>query len=560
MVDNENGNEWYEQIEAFDVPKRGEILKAQIVKITNDGLYIHIGSKSEGFVPANQLLLPVEEYKENQEIEATLLKRAEDNPLFSEKRVFFDKARKAFVNAVKEGKTIYSASFSEEKDRGYIMYLHFSLEGRMANLSAFLPKSHLWLKEKKIESLKDRKITVMVLSVKERPRLNIVVSHKAYIEKKRNEAEESRKNRLSKFFEKISVGDTVEGKVRSITDFGIFVKIGPVDGLVHRSEITWATDNPNLTDIFEKAQKVKCKIIKIDPESHKVSLSIKQLEDNPWNSIEEDSVISVTVKKIVDYKGVVVKLQNGIEGFLPMSEIFWGKRKDPRTIMNENDALEVKVLTVDKERRRVVVSLKNLKGNPWENVDNKYNEGDIVEGTVTGVRSFGIFVELEDGIESRVRAKELSWDPINTVESFKEGDKVKVKIIKIDKNNARMDLSVKRTTQDPFEAFYNSHRSGEEIEVKVVETQERGLLVETNDGVRGFLPNRFIEGEHKLGDVLNCKIADLKYFPNKDIRIFKLSEKAYTEEKQKRQEKEDLEKYSDEIRTPTLGDIWRKNK
>jgi ribosomal protein S1 len=560
MLDNENGNEWYEQIEAFDVPKRGEILKAQIVKVTNDGLYIHIGSKSEGFIPANQLLLPVDEYEENQEIEATLLKRAEDNPLFSEKRVFFDKAKKAFVEAVKNGKVIYSASFVEEKERGYIMHVHFSLDGRTANLSAFLPKSHLWLKEKNIDSLRERKITVMVLSVKEKPRLNIVVSHKEYIQKKRAEAEESRKNRLNKFFEKISTGDIVEGKVRSITDFGVFVKIGPIDGLVHRSEVTWTTDNPNLESIFEKGQKVKCKIIKIDPESHKVSLSIKQLEENPWDSVKEDSVISVSVKKIVDYKGVVVKLQNGIEGFLPMSEIFWGKRKDPRTIMNENDVLEVKVLTVDKDRRRVVVSLKNLKGNPWENIDEKYKEGDIVESTITGVRSFGIFVELEDGVESRVRTKELSWDLVNPLESFKEGDKVKVKILKIDKNNARMDLSVKRTTNDPFEAFYNSHKIGEDIEVKVVEIQERGLLVETDDGIKGFLPNRFVEGEHKVGDLLKCKIMDLKYFPNKDIRIFKLSEKAYADEKQKQQEKEDLEKYSDEIKTPTLGDIWRKNK
>ena len=279
--------------------------------------------------------------------------------------------------------------------------------------------------------------------------------------------------------------------------------------------------------------------------------------------MKEGEVITVTVKKIVDFKGVVVKLQNGIEGFLPMSEIFWGKRKDPRTIMNENDVLEVKVLTVDKDRRRIVVSLKNLKGNPWENIDEKYKEGDIVEGRITRVLSFGIFVELEDGVEGRVRSRELSWDEVDPTKSFKENDVIKVKILKIDKEKTRMDLSVKRTTKNPFEDFYHSHKTGEDMEVKIVEVQERGLLVETEDNVKGFVPKRFLVkdiNEYTVGSPIKCKILELKYIPEKDIKTFKLSEKSFVEEKQKEQEKIDLEKYSDNIQTPTLGDILRRKK
>ncbi len=559
MLNNENnGNEWYDQIESFDEPKRGEILKAQIVKVTNDGLYIHIGSKSEGFIPANQLVSPIEEYNENDEIEATLLKRSEDNPLFSEKRVLFDKAKKELVQRYKDGKSIYTASFLSEKEKGYIMQLHFNMDGKNIDFSAFLPKSHLWLKDRSFVSLKDRKITVMVISLRERPRLNIVVSHKAYIEKKRKDIEENKKNRLNKFLGKINVGDEIEGKVRNITDFGVFVKIGPIDGLIHKSEVTWTTDNPKLSDFFEKGQKIKCKIIKIDKDNYKISLSLKQMQENPWDSMREDEIIDVTVKKIVDYKGVVVKLQNGIEGFLPMSEIFWGKRKDPRSIMNENDLLQVKILTVDKVRRRVVVSLKNLKGNPWENIEQKYKEGDIVEGKITRVLSFGTFVEIEDGVEGRVRAKELSWNMVDPLKTFKENEIVKVKILKIDKDNARMDLSIKRVTKDPFEKFYNAHNVGEDLQVKVAGIVERGLLVETNDNIKGFVANRFVSSDHNVGDYITCKIIDLKYIPEKDMRIFKLSEKAYTEEKQKEQEKKDLEKYSDRVEAPTLGDILKR--
>ena len=563
MINDETGNDWYDQIDNFGEPKRGEILKTQIVKVTNDGIYIHIGSKSEGFIPLNQLMFPIEHYKENDEIEATLLKRSEDNHLFSEKRVLFDRAKKEFVNNFKDGKDTYPVSFVTEKEKGYIVHVHFKVDDKNFEFPAFLPKSHLWLKNRDINVLKQKKIMTMVISLREKPRLNIVVSHKAYIEKKRKEAEELKNSRLKNFIDKINVGDEIEGKVRSITDFGIFVKIGPIDGLIHRSEVTWTTDTPNLNDLFEKGQKIKCKIIKIDPENHKVSLSLKKTQDNPWNSMKEDEIITVTVKKIVDYKGVVVTLRNGIEGFLPMSEIFWGKRKDPRTIMNENDVLQVKVLTVDKDRRRVVVSLKNLKGNPWESIDDNYKGEDVVEGRVARVLPFGIFVELEDGVEGRVRAKELSWDEVDPLKSFKENDLIKVKILKIDKDKARMDLSVKRTTKNPFEDFYSSHNVGESIEVKVMEVQERGLLVETQDDIKGFIPKRFLVKdikEYKEGDILNCKIIELKYIPEKDMKTFKLSEKSFIEEKQKQQEKEDLEKYSDRTEIPTLGDILKKKK
>ncbi|HUT87475.1 MAG TPA: 30S ribosomal protein S1 [Candidatus Heimdallarchaeota archaeon] len=497
---------------------RGDTITGTVIQVNESEILVDIGYKSEGVLPVTELSPFRDEgqVEEGEEIEVlvTYIDEEKGTVYASEKQAEYEKRIEALETAYREGTAVEGEITNEVKNAGY----HINLNG----IRAFLPGSHLGNDlPSTIEELKDRRIPVKILELSRREK-NLVVSHKAYLKEKEE------KLRLA-LFESLEKEQEIEGVIRSVVDFGLFVDIGGFEGLVHRSEITWK-DLPVPPAEYNVGRTVKVKIIDFDKEKGKVSLSIKRLRPNPWEGIAErypaGSRVTGKVVSVTDF-GAFVELEQDIEGLVHVSELSWGYPENPKEIVSEGDEVEVMVLNCDEGAHRISLSLRRMQQDPWEDVEAKYPRGQRVTGTVTKITDFGAFIRLEEGIEGLAHVSELDWGHVtHPRDVLEEGQTLEVKVLNADPNERRISLSVRELKPNPWRQFLEQWSIDEIVEGEITEIKDFGAFMKITDDVDGLIHVSEISDQRistpsevlTIGDKVQAKIIGINE-EKKQVRL-----------------------------------------
>lgn len=458
---------------------RGDTITGTVVQVNENEVLVDIGYKSEGILPVKELSPFREEKKveEGEQIEVlvTYIDEEKGTVYASERQAEYEKRIDLLEEAHKDGSAVEGEITNEVRNAGY----HVNLDG----IRAFLPGSHLGKDlPSAIEELKDKRLSFKILELSRRDK-NLVVSHRAWLEG------EAKKQQIA-LFDSLEEEQEIEGVIRSIVDFGLFIDIGGFEGLCHRSEIAWK-NLPVPPPEYKVGDKVKTKIIGFDKEKGKISLSIKRLRPDPWKGISERYPVGARVKgeivSVTDF-GAFVQLEQDIEGLIHVSELSWGYPEKPAEVVTEGDELEVVILSCDEAAHRVSLSLRRTQRDPWEDVETKYPEGQRMVGVVTKITDFGAFVRLEEGIEGLVHVSELDWGHINHPRDvLKEEEEVEVKVLHVDKKERRISLSIRELKVDPWREFLQKFSIDEIVEGEITEIKDFGAFMRITEDVEGLI-------------------------------------------------------------------------
>jgi small subunit ribosomal protein S1 len=534
------------------VPREGEIVKGTIVKVTPQEVFIDIGTKSEGVCPRVEFKEPDIKPGDVVYVYIDAIDGKDGRTIVSKHKADFlmvwDRINEAYKN-----EEIIEAKVLRQIKGGLIV--------EVFGVDAFLPGSQIDVKKvKNIGSFVGKTIQVKIIKLN-RQRKNIVVSRKEVIEA---ELENQKMKLMS-----MKVGDILEGVVKNITDFGVFVDVGGIDGLIHISDLSW-TRVENIHSIVKPGDVIKVKVLGIDYENNRLSLGYKQLQPHPFEKVASKyplgSLHKGTVKKILDF-GVIVELEPGVEGLVHITEMRWGKPPvHPSEMVKEGDRVDVVVLNVDVEKQRISLGMKQATPDPWSMIDEKYPVGSIVKGTIKDFDSQGAFVELEDGIQGYLHVGDISWTKRykSPEEALRRGQKLRFKVLATDKKGRMVMLSLKHTRPNPWEEIEKTLLPGTEIKAVVTEITDRGIYVEIQGALEGFVPVNQLQRKgnpaevYQVGEELNLKV--FKVEPAKK-RIL-LSEREFYRAK----EKQEAAAKAEEAATPTfksepvrlnLGEILR---
>ena len=521
--------------------KTEEDSDAKIVSINGDEVLIDVGKKSEGILNVSEITDANGNltHKVGDTIKVVITGSRNGRPIVSHKKALRKEKVKAFIEA-------YDPENSGEIDVKVVGKNKGGFITQDANgVEFFLPRTHSGFKNAEGVVGKSYKVRVIKVDKEEN---SIVVSRKKILDDDRKK----RKEALSNIVENDSV---IEGTVKKITTYGMFVDVGGVDGLVHYSEISYKGP-VNPSSLYKEGDKVLVKVISYDNEKRHLSLSIKAATPDPWEEIISDGLevgdtIKVTVSNIEPY-GAFVDLGNDIEGFLHISEISWDKNiKNPKDHINEGQEIDVEVIEIDAKGHRLRVSLKNLLPKPFDEFKAKFKEGDVVKGVVTTITNFGAFVRV-GCVEGLLHNEDASWDRNDKCKDmFKAGDELEVKIIKIDSAEQKISLSLKDLKQSPVQAFANKFSVGDIVKGTIRDIKEFGVFVELGDNVDALIRKEDLGSVDastlKIGDEIEAAIA---FIDEKKNRI-RLSIRRLAKQK----EREVLNEINDNDDKVTLGDI-----
>ncbi|HPY34701.1 MAG TPA: 30S ribosomal protein S1 [Smithellaceae bacterium] len=474
--ENMGFKELYEQ--SLNQIQYGNIAQGKVVQITNDMVMVDVGWKTEGFIPASEL-------KDAQgninvsvgdEIEVFIDKRDADGNLILSK----NKATK-----LKVWDEIKSACENNTPVKGKVVE---KVKGGLSvdiGIIAFLPGSQVDVRPvKDLDQFVGQTMDFKVLKY-DRKRNNVVLSRRSIVA---SERETEKKDIL----ESIQEGSIVQGVIKNITDYGIFIDLGGIDGLLHVTDISWGRITKP-SDHFRKGDKITVKVLSFDREKERVSLGFKQLTENPWEHIMEKypvgSIAEGKVVNLTDY-GVFVELETGVEGLVHISEMYWTREiKHPSKVLKVGDEIKVVVLDVNTEAKRISLSLKQTSPNPWEKLKEKYPEGTIVKGVVRNITNFGVFVGIEEGIDGLIHVSDISWKHrvSHPSEYFKKGQEVEAVVEKVDVENEKFSLSVKKMEKNPWEALSQKYAPGSVVNGKITNFTDFGIFVEIEEGIEGLV-------------------------------------------------------------------------
>lgn len=535
--------------ESFNEFSRGEIIKGIVLKVTLDEVVVDIGSKSEGMIPLHEFL---DDGKDpnifvGQEIEVMILRREGKDglPVLSRSRAKEQKIRQKLSDAFKNQTSVNCVIKGVIKG-GF----ETSLEG----VRAFMPHSQLGMNVKTDE---ERKTligqTVMVRILEMKPKRDLVVSQRVLLD-------EQRKKMRQETLEKLAEGAKVKGLVKSITQFGAFVDLGGVDGLLHINDISWAKINKP-QEVVNIGDQVIVLVLSIDGD--RISVGLKQLTKNPWDTVHESyppgKVVTGKVTKLEKF-GAFVELEEGIEGLVHISELSWTKRvKHPSDELKVGEDVQVKILGIDDERKRISLSYRQTDVDPWTLAHANHPSGSVVEGEVTGMKDFGAFVRLPEGIDGMIHVSDMSWE--KRISSPKQvlnvGDMIKAKVLEIVPEEKRISLGLKQMDADPWVTISQKYKIGSSVEVKVTRVTDFGAFVELEPGVEGLAHASTLSDERgkspsdlvKPGEIHVMKIIKFDL----SSRKIGMSLKDYIKE----QEKKEVQKYMSESSggNATLGEM-----
>ncbi|MBW2080282.1 MAG: 30S ribosomal protein S1 [Deltaproteobacteria bacterium] len=491
--------------------QEGEILEGTVVRIDKESVMIDVGYKSEGLIPIREFrdeegeitVSPgdtAEVLLERWDPDEGMLRLSHSKAL---RRQVWEEIAKAF-----EAETPVKATVSSRVKGG----LSVRIGDRKGGVTAFLPFSQIDLMPvRDPEALSNQTIECAVLKCNRR-RENVVVSRRFLLEK---EMAEKRVNTLASLEE----GQVREGDVKNITDYGVFVDLGGIDGLLHITDMSWGrVEHPSR--LFNVGDTIKVKILTFDRDSEKVSLGAKQLTEDPWSRVEEKypvgEKVTGKVVSLTDY-GVFIELEEGVEGLIHVSEMSWTERiRHPSQIVNVGDIVEAIVLKVDSKAQRISLGLKQIEPNPWDLVQDRYPIGTVIEGSVKNITEFGLFIGIEEGIDGLVHISDLSWSKRikHPNEIYKKGETIEAVVLNIDKEKERFSLGVKQLHPDPWESAPERYPVDSQVTGKVTNVTDFGVFVELEEGVEGLIhiselgPGKIKTpvGMFQVGDEISAKV------------------------------------------------------
>jgi small subunit ribosomal protein S1 len=547
-------------LESFDREQAAEaasqayddnVVTGTVIKLTDKHVVVDVGLKSEGLIPLEQVLdhTGQPKLKAGDQVEVVVEREEAEGGFL----VSYDKAQRHRV-----WDTIEKAANDKTPVLGTVLG---RVKGGLTvdiGIKAFLPGSQLEIRPvRNLDGYIGQQIEVRVIKLNKK-RGNVVVSRKELLEEEQN-------SKRTLTLEHLEEGAILTGTVKNLTDYGAFVDLGGIDGLLHITDMSWGRlTHPR--DLVNVGDEIQVKVLKFDREKQRVSLGFKQLTPDPWLDAVERYPIGARVRgrvlSVTDY-GSFVELEQGIEGLVHVSEMTWSKRmKHPSKLVKPGDEVETVVLSVNPNDRRISLGMKQLLENPWEHLSERYPAGTIVEGRVRNLTDFGAFIEIEDGIDGLVHVSNLSWTRRvkHPSEILKKGEKVRAVVLGVEAENRRLSLGIKQLQPDVWETFFAQHRVGDVVKGKVLRTAQFGAFIEIAEGVEGLC--HVSEAADAMGQPIKLEAGqehDFKIIKmNQDEKKVGLSLRAVGEEASRA----DVEAYKQPVSssTTTLGDLvnWKR--
>ncbi|HEY0309891.1 MAG TPA: 30S ribosomal protein S1 [Luteimonas sp.] len=526
-VATESFAELFEQSQAHLAKlKPGAIVSGVVVDVRSDVVVINAGLKSEGIVPIEQFRNDAGEIDVGIGDTVKVALDALENG-FGETVLSREKAKRAMVwdeleEALEKNETI-TGRISGKVKGGFTVDIK--------DVRAFLPGSLVDVRPVRDPVYLEGKELEFKLIKLDRKRNNVVVSRRAVVESEHSEEREQ-------LLEKLVEGAVLKGVVKNLTDYGAFVDLGGIDGLLHITDMAWKRVR-HPSEVVEVGQELDVRVLKYDRERNRVSLGLKQLGEDPWDNIARrypaNTRVFGKVSNVTDY-GAFVEIEPGVEGLVHVSEMDWtNKNVNPSKVVQVGDELEVMVLDVDEERRRISLGIKQVTSNPWETFAAIHKKGDKVEGQIKSITDFGIFIGLDGGIDGLVHLSDISWNTNaeEIVRNYKKGDTLEAVVLAVDPERERISLGVKQLEQDPMGQFQANNSRGSIVKGTVKDVDAKGATIDLGDGVEGYLSVRDISHErvedatHKLkvGDEVEAKVVGT----DRKSRLMQLSIKAKDE-------------------------------
>ena len=455
-----------------------QLIKGRVVGMNDRDVLIDIGFKSEGIIDRNEFNekeLPA--IGDQVEVYLEALENASGNTILSKEKADFMRRWDELIEAYEKEKIITGSVIRRIKG-GLIVDLGV--------IQAFLPGSQIDVRPiQDFDVYLEKEIEVKIVKLNE-SRKNIVVSHKVILE-------ESLKEQRDALFNELEVGSILEGRIKNITDFGVFVDLGGIDGLLHITDLSWGRVN-HPTEVVELNEKITVKVIEYDEDRKRVSLGLKQLTPQPWDDVEIKyaigNIVNGKVVSLTNY-GCFIELEPGVEGLIHVSEISWTKHiKNPSEEFSLGDDVEAKVLSVDTEERKISLGVKQLTPDPWDEIEEKLEVGSKIKGKIQNLTQFGAFVEIEQGIDGLIHVSDLSWTKIirHPKEVLEKDQEVDVKILEVSRENRRISLGYRQVSDDPWPGIVEYYESGKEVSGKIIRVLDKGIIIELEMDVEGIIP------------------------------------------------------------------------
>ena len=545
MILEENFSELLEKSLSDFRYKEGQVIKGKVLSVTNDTVIVDVGLKSEGRIPIKEFHSPGEEHTvkigEEYDVYLEKLENKEGEALLSRERARKEESW-SNLEKMQDSKQQTTGVITGRVKGGYAV----DIEGALA----FLPGSQVDLKPIKDISPLLNKPQPMVILKMDKLRGNIVVSRRALLE-------ESRKADRSKLLSDISEGDKLKGIIKNITDYGVFVDLGGLDGLIHVTDLSWERVN-HPSEKFDVGQEIEVIVTKYDKDNNRISLGLKQLTEDPWKNVEDTYKVGGKIKSkissLADY-GAFVEIEKGVEGLIHSSEMSWvNKNINPGSFLKVGDEVEVMILEIDNSKRRISLGLKQCSENPWKIFAETNKKGDLLEGKIKNITDFGLFVELTEDLDGLIHLSDISWDDSGeeAIKNFKLNDLVKFKILEIDLEKERVSLGIKQLTKNSSKTdkLFGKIVTGviteidnEKIQV-LFEEDKKGLIKKSN---LAKLKSEQNTDRFAVKEKIDAKIVKKE---NKD-GFYELSVKDLEIE----EEKEALKEYGSSSSGASIGDI-----
>ncbi len=530
----------------------GAIVTGVVIDIDNEWVTVHAGLKSEGVIPRSQFTDASGECTLNigDEVQVAL-ETVEDG--FGETRLSREKAKRA-----EAWKDLEAAHAADEVVSGVIngkVKGGFTVD--IKGIRAFLPGSLVDVRPvRDTTHLENKDLDFKVIKLDQK-RNNVVVSRRAVMEAANSVEREA-------LLQSLQEGMTIKGIVKNLTDYGAFVDLGGVDGLLHITDMAWKRIK-HPSEIVEVGQELEVKVLKFDRERNRVSLGLKQLGEDPWVEITgrypEGSRVMARVTNLTDY-GCFAEIEEGVEGLVHVSEMDWtNKNTHPSKVVEIGDEVEVMILDIDEDRRRISLGIKQCQSNPWESFSENYQKGDRISGKIKSITDFGIFIGLEGGIDGLVHLSDISWEEQGeeAVRNFNKGDELETVVLSIDAERERISLGIKQLTDDPFAQYVAANEKGTIVKGKVTEVDAKGATVELAENVEASLRASELSRDKvndatevlSVGDEVEARITNV----DRKNRVITLSVRA----KDQVQDKEALDTQGPDANAPkTIGDLIKK--
>jgi len=523
-----NMEEMYEQ--SLRQIQEGELITGEIIKIDEEYVLVDVGYKSEG-------IIPIREFKDadgnltakaGDKVDVVLERKENDEGVVT---LSMERAKK-----IKVWDQIRDIQNSDGTIQGKVIH---RVKGGLSidvGLPAFLPGSQIDLQPiRDLDSLVGKVMDLKILKYNKK-RNNIIVSRRALLE-------EERVKHKAETLSLIKEGSVLNGKVKNITDYGLFVDLGGIDGLLHITDMSWGRVSHPST-MYQRGDEITVKVISFDREKERVSLGIKQLKPDPWAEAGKKFAVGEKVTgrvvNITDY-GAFIEIEEGVEGLIHISEMSWTKKvKHPSQLVSIEDTIEAVVLNLDTENKRVSLGIKQIKPNPWHVIEEKYPVGTIIEGRIKNITDFGLFIGIDEEIDGLVHISDISW--IKKIkhpsELYKKGDEVQAKVLSIDKDSERFSLGIKQLTKDPWEEIPDKFKPGTKVTGKVTNITDFGIFVELEEGIEGLIHSSEISkaksktslGKFQIDDVIQTLVVNVSQEDKKiGLSIKKLQENEYKE-------------------------------